>query len=270
MPASSSFAKRAYSYLGMGGINPKVLQRSVRGLPPYLRDYREFKRQVAAHPTPLPEIAISPQLTDRHSGAGAASGHYFHQDLLVARRIFANGPVRHIDVASRFDGFVAHVAAFRAIEVLDVRPIDEVIPNVTFTQADLSAPVGPALRACTDSLSSLHAIEHFGLGRYGDPIDLDGHLKAIDNFHTMLSDGGTLYLSTPIGADRIEFNAQRVFAVQTLLDVLADRFAVEHFSYVGDDGALREDVELTPAEARRIFGCRFGCGIFELTKRAGT
>jgi hypothetical protein len=30
-------------------------------------------------------------------------------------------PVRHIDIGSRIDGFVANVAAFRKIEVLDVR-----------------------------------------------------------------------------------------------------------------------------------------------------
>jgi hypothetical protein len=29
---------------------------------------------------------------------------------------------------------------------------------------------------CCDSISSLHAIEHFGLGRYGDTIDVNGHL----------------------------------------------------------------------------------------------
>jgi len=259
--------KKAYTYLTMAGINPRTTVRAVRGIKPFLADYREFQRQVEAAGPGVPPISLVPYLTDRHSSAGTASGHYFHQDLLVARRIFALAPRRHIDVASRFDGFVAHVAAFRPIEVLDVRAADVEIPNVSFTVADLTASLPTDLRECTDSLSSLHAIEHFGLGRYGDPVDLDGHLAAIDNFHQMLEPGGTLHLSTPIGPNRLEFNAQRVFSVGYLLDALSDRFTVERFSYVGDDGRLREAVELTPEAVRTSFGCDFGCGIFELTKR---
>ena len=30
---------------------------------------------------------------------------------------------RHVDIGSRLDGFVAHVASFREIEVLDIRPL---------------------------------------------------------------------------------------------------------------------------------------------------
>ena len=41
-----------------------------------------------------------------------------------------------------------------------------------------------------DSISSLHAIEHFGLGRYGDPIDYYGHIKAISNITKMLKKMG--------------------------------------------------------------------------------
>lgn len=65
---------------------------------------------------------IYPICSDLRSSAGRASGHCFHQDLLIARRIFQINPLRHIDISSRVDGFVAHVAVFREIEVFDVRP----------------------------------------------------------------------------------------------------------------------------------------------------
>ncbi|MDB2508427.1 hypothetical protein N9X37_06760 [Planktomarina temperata] len=62
-------------------------------------------------------------LSDYSDSAGTVKGHYFHQDLLIARLIHDNNPKRHIDIASRIDGFVAHVASFREIEVVDVRPL---------------------------------------------------------------------------------------------------------------------------------------------------
>jgi len=37
-----------------------------------------------------------------------------------------------VDIGSRVDGFVAHVASFREIEVFDVRPISAQIPASSF------------------------------------------------------------------------------------------------------------------------------------------
>jgi len=65
-------------------------------------------------------------LDDRFDQSGTASGHYFHQDLLVASRIFINNPEKHVDIGSRIDGFVAHVASFREIEVFDIRSLEKI------------------------------------------------------------------------------------------------------------------------------------------------
>ena len=127
-------------------------------------------------------------------------------------------------------------------------------------------PIPESLTDYCDSLSCLHALEHFGLGRYGDPVRWDGHLRGLDNLHRVLRSGGRLYLSVPIGPQRIEFNAHRVFAVDYLLGLLADKYVLERFSYVDDQGDLHEDVPLDAEEARNNFGCHYGCGIFELTK----
>jgi len=62
-------------------------------------------------------------LSDYADTAGTVKGHYFHKDLLVARFIHDHNPMRHIDIVSRVDGFVAHVAAYREIEAVDVRPL---------------------------------------------------------------------------------------------------------------------------------------------------
>ena len=115
-------------------------------------------------------------LFDYSANAGSYIGHYFHQDLLVAKFIYEKSPKRHIDIGSRMDGFVAHVAAFREIEVVDVRPLSRSKhENIKFTQVDFMKPQEDLGKA--DSVSCLHAIEHFGLGRYTDPNDVNGHEK---------------------------------------------------------------------------------------------
>jgi len=169
-------------------------------------------------------------------------------------------------VGSRLDGFVAHVASFREIEVLDIRPLRTRIANVVFRQADLTQ-LGPGNNEIADSVSCLHALEHFGLGRYGDAIDPAGHLKGIAGLHAMLRPKGLLYLSVPIGPQRIEFNAHRVFSLSYLIEILEPRFAVEALSYVDDAGDLFENVEVNAEGISTNFGCYYGCGIFELRRR---
>lgn len=117
-----------------------------------------------------------------------------------------------------------------------------------------------------DSVSSLHAVEHFGLGRYGDKLDYNGHLKGLNNIHRMLKPGGKFYFSVPIGKQRIEFNAHRVFAVKYLVELLQDKYRIDFFSYVDDKGNLFKDIPLKSEGIENNFGCSYGCGILELTK----
>ena len=116
-----------------------------------------------------------------------------------------------------------------------------------------------ALHACCDSVSSLHAIEHFGLGRYGDPLCWDGHVRGLDNLTRLLKVGGKLYFSVPIGEQRIEFNAHRVFSIQWLLDSFSKNYTVNQFAYI-DSRILHQNVQLTDDLVRENCGCRYGCG----------
>lgn len=258
---------RINNRLVLFGIDLRQTMRAARAWPAYRRSLRAFRRQAAGAKV---RFGFSPAyvcLDEDVSDSGLAKGHYFHQDLLVARRIHRAQPRRHIDVGSRVDGFVAHVASFRPIEVLDIRSLPSTIPNVTFLQADMMAPLPVELTGCCDSLSCLHALEHFGLGRYGDPLDYDGYRKGLDNLTDMLLPGGTLYLSVPMGPQRVEFNAHRVFSLGFLLELVSGGFSVARFSYVDDAGDLHEDVPLAEESIRTDFGCTYGCAILELTRR---
>jgi hypothetical protein len=202
-------------------------------------------------------------LSDYSDKAGSAKGHYFHQDLLVANFIFENNPPRHIDVGSRIDGFVAHVASFRKIEVIDIRPLAKSEhANIEFRQGDLMNPTDVGM---TESLSCLHAIEHFGLGRYGDPIDVNGHKKGIDNLIKLVKKGGRFYISFPIGQDdEVHFNAHRVFHPKSILSIpsVSKNMRLVRFDFIDDNGDLHLDASTDDAVGKT----RFGCGIYTFEK----
>ena len=232
----------------------------------YFSDLFKIRKQLKQQPG-FQISSLYPILSDKFDQAGVMKGHYFHQDLLIAKKIYQNGPKKHVDIGSRIDGFIAHVAVFREIEVFDIRGIKSDVENVIFKQADLSARDFD-LENYTDSISSLHAIEHFGLGRYGDPIDVNGHIKAIENIWKCLKPGGVFYFSVPIGPQRIEFNAHRIFSVSYLLNLFSEKYDLLSFSFVDDSGDLILNQPIDKCEEiKNNFSCNHGCGIFELIKK---
>ena len=255
-----------YNLTTILGIDPIKTAQAIKGFPYYLRDMSKLKKQQKNSDVNFLFGRLYPCLGDRFAQSGTASGHYFHQDLLIAQRIFLNNPELHVDIGSRIDGFVAHLASFRKIEVFDIRELKNDIPNVKFIRADLMSNIDKALADYSDSLSCLHALEHFGLGRYGDTVRFDGYIVGLNNMYTILRRGGRFYLSIPIGPQRIEFNAHRVFSLKYLLSLFGQKFRIDAFSFVNDKGDLFENVELSENEVNRNFGCFYGCGIFEMTK----
>lgn len=237
------------------GIDLRRALLSVLALPGFMRDLVRYRRLDRTR------LQLQPCLHDRYAQGGAARSEYFVQDLHVARKIHQRRPARHVDVGSRIDGFVAHVASFREIEVIDIRPVHTAIPGVIFRQADLMSDAAPAVAPC-DSLSCLHALEHFGLGRYGDLLDAQGSRKGLFNMARLLRPGGLLYLSVPIGIERVVFNANRVFDPKTILHWADESgLSLEAFAQIGVDEGLCEHADLTAAieEAR---GADYALGIF--------
>lgn len=202
-------------------------------------------------------------LYDYEAKSGNVSNHYFHQDLLVANMVYKKNPNRHVDIGSRVDGFVAHVASFRKIEVFDIRPnLNSIHKNIKFRQVNLFSSRGIKK---TESLSCLHVIEHFGLGRYTDEIEIDGHIKGIENLVNLVQEGGRLYVSFPIGIkDEVHFNAHRVLHPKTIFTVpaIADQMHLLRFDYVDDDDNLHLNSSPNEAEGK----VKYGCGIYTFEK----
>ena len=236
------------------GIQPLVTLRALVALPAYLRDWRRFAR------TSDRPMAAYPCLTDRSAGASSL-GEYFWQDLFVARRILDANPRRHVDVGSRIDGFIAHLACVREVEVYDIRPLDAQIPNVRFRQWDLTdgGPAAPADQA--DSVSCLHTLEHVGLGRYGDRLDVDGWRIALGRLAGLVAPRGRLWLSVPVGRRRVEFNAHRVFDPREILSLAAELGLASTALHVLDGPTLPRLVEGGEAIAG-VAALEYAVGIF--------
>ena len=244
MKIKSTLIKLHWLLSSQFGLDPRIFLRSLRGLPVYLRDWTSFRKGYAG------SMKFMPCLHDRYEEGGATKSEYFWQDLLVARAIHAANPIKHVDIGSRVDGFVAHIASFRECEVFDVRPISTAVPGVVFRQADLMNPASlPATAGgYCDSLSCLHAIEHFGLGRYGDPVNPQGYQRGITNMAQLLHPGGTFYLSTPIGQERVEFNANWVFDPRSIVNCAeAEGMLLQKLIIITPDNGPQESA--TDAEA---------------------
>lgn len=238
------------------GISTPQLLTFIKYFPKYLRDLREY--QAISTKSSIPITRHIPILTDVDRDAGTATGHYFFQDLWAAKKIRDANPEKHFDIGSRLDGFISHLLVFRDVTMIDIRPLDSEVDGLNFIQGD-ATELAFIKDGSVQSISSLHAAEHFGLGRYGDPIDPDGHKKFMSHLQRVLKRGGKLYFSVPVGQERVEFNAHRVLSPYTVLDQF-DELELERIDGV-IDGEFVESPSLEELDSRK-----YACGLFEFTK----
>lgn len=197
-------------------------------------------------------------------GPAKSNNQYFYPDMIVASEIFKQNPNKHLDIGSRIDGFVSSVAAFRKIEIFDIRDPHIVHKNILFNKMDINTSKNISnYLEYTDSLSCLSVLEHIGLGRYGDKLDCDGHINAFCNMVKILKPGGLFYVSVPISEEtKVYFNAHRSFNPKNLLQ-WSKLVTLEKFHYTSDEGDVNENVDLINHSFNNL---RFGCGIYIFRK----
>lgn len=222
-------------------------------LPRYLRHWREFSGRAGAA---APRLADSYPCLGDWTRTTPFDAHYFYQGAWLARRVATRQPARHVDVGSSALTLSVLSATTETLHI-DYRPLDAQLAGLRCEAGDL-LDLNIA-DGSIDSLSCLHVIEHVGLGRYGDPIDPAGSRKAAQLVR-VLAPGGRLYVSTPVGRERICFNAHCVFAPETVAAMFAP-LRLEAFALVDDAGAFRD-----PAPLASAHGLDYGCGLFEFAR----
>jgi hypothetical protein len=67
-----------------------------------------------------------------------------------------------------------------------------------------------------DVALSISSFDHDGLGRYGDPVDPLGDIKAMQEAMAMLRPGGLMFLTIPVGPDILVWNLHRRYGEHRL------------------------------------------------------
>lgn len=183
--------------------------------------------------------------------------HYFYQGAWLARRVATGRPSLHVDIASSALT-MSVLSAVCPTVFLDYRPLRVNLDGLTSVAGSVTHL--PFASASIQSLSCLHVIEHIGLGRYGDPLDPTGSIRAAHELVRVLAPGGRLYLSVPVGRERVCFNAHRVVSPATVQSWFAP-LDLKHFALVGDDGRFSESCHVMAGE-----GLEYGCGLFEFIR----
>ena len=249
---------RTLKHILRGWVLPFFDPRPLAGLARLPRFFGEWRRyRAASSEAGLDAINLWPCLADR-TAQTPFDPHYFFQGAWLARHLAATKPALHVDAGSSVLMLSVMSAAVPTV-FLDYRPIAPNLAGLVPVAGNLTQL--PFADDRIQSLSCLHVIEHVGLGRYGDPLDPTGGKRALAELARVLAPGGLLYVSMPVGRERVCFNAHRVFAPQTVV-AAATGLTLESFSLVDDAGAFHADVALDHAR-----GLAYGCGMFVLRKR---
>lgn len=224
-------------------------------LPHYFADWIRYRRSSGKN---RPRVLDSyPCLTDRvvHT---PFDPHYFYQAGWLARRLPEAAPNLHVDVGSSVM-MINMLSAFAETVFVDYRPLPARLENLHPVAGDIARL--PFADASVASISCLHVIEHIGLGRYGDALDTEGSLKAAVELARVISSGGRLYLSAPVGRERVCFNAHRVFDPDRLAGMFP-RMSLVEFSFVDDRGRLHEHQSPESAQSSD-----YACGLYIFCKQ---
>lgn len=187
--------------------------------------------------------------------------HYVYHPAWAARILANTKPTFHVDISSSLY-FCSIVSSFIPVHYYDYRPADLKLENLRSEAADLCAL--PFADESVQSLSCMHVVEHVGLGRYGDPLDPVGDIKAIAELKRALAVNGNLLFVVPIsGYPKVVFNAHRIYSYAQITDYFSD-FKLIEFALVMDDANSVGFIRNATKEMADVQ--KYGCGCFWFRK----
>jgi len=234
-------------------IDPRQFILAPIALLRYLMDLIKFRRQYKGE---YP-VKVLPVLFDR-TGKNSFDAHYVYQAHWATHRIIRNGlPERHIDVSSNVS-FIVQLSALLPVIQLEYQPSS--VDLAAYHRIAGNILELPFQDGSVSSASCLHVVEHIGLSRYGDPMDGAGSRKCLKELDRILSTGGNLFLSVPVGKACVYFNAHIVFNPEDIRQILSSLSLVE-FSFINDEKELIENGDMKDAML-----LNYGLGLYHFKK----
>jgi SAM-dependent methyltransferase len=183
--------------------------------------------------------------------------HYLYHPAWAARIIKMINPAKHIDISSTL-AFSSIFSAVIPIDFYDFRTAKLTLSGLKCGVAELTDLHFES--GSISSISCMHTIEHVGLGRYGDPLDANGDLKAIQELKRVTAPGGNLLIVVQVGRPSLQFNAHRIYSYEMILEYFQN-FELLDFSLILDDGDFIEK-----ADPALVSLQSYGCGCFWFKK----
>ncbi|MCX5778968.1 MAG: DUF268 domain-containing protein [Elusimicrobia bacterium] len=231
----------------------KIIQKSMRYIS-FVRDFIVFKQQDTRFSVRWKERYAC--LNDNTDTTGF-NQHHTYNVAWAARILSKIKPKACVDISSSVI-FNAIASAFVPISFYDYRPANIQLDNLTCGAADMLQL--PFETGSVHTMTCLHVLEHIGLGRYGDPLDAEGDLKAIVELKRVIAPAGNLVLTVPIGRPKVIFNADRVYSYAQIMSYFSG-FRVQECALIPDQGGL-----LSHASESMCNDQVYGCGCFWLVK----
>lgn len=187
--------------------------------------------------------------------------HYVLHTGWAARKLKKIAPKKHTDISSSLY-FVSIASGFLKMEFYDFRPAKLGFNDLLSKEGNLLSL--PFSDNSIESISCMHVVEHIGLGRYGDPLDIYGDLKAVKEIIRVTKKGGSILFVVPVGKPRIAFNAHRIYEYRQVKRYFKG-CTLKEFSLIPDDDNDGMIVE-NPSSAL-INKQKYGCGCFWFVKK---
>lgn len=223
-------------------------------LPHYISHFARYRKREKHLKLSLADI--QPCLGDWKSFT-PFDAHYFYQGAWLARELSRSNPGKHVDIGSSVLT-LSVLSAFVPTIFLDYRPLQVSLSGLISIAGDIKCLPFPD--SSLHSVSSMHVIEHIGLGRYGDALDPEGTYKAAQELQRVVRAGGRLFVSLPVGQERICFNAHRIHDPKKVIEMFP-QMRLEKYCLIDDAGRLWESTDPGRADID------YGCGLFVFEKR---
>ena len=232
------------------------IRKRNRRIKPFYQQYELFKRLQLTDRFSHSSNDLFPCLND-NTNETSFDAHYIYHPAWAARIIRDINPEFHIDISSTLH-FSTILSAFIPVNFYDYRPANLILDNLKSGKANLTNLFFDD--NSVSCISCMHTVEHIGLGRYGDELDPEGDIKAINELKRICQRSGNILFVVPVGKPVLRFNAHRIYSTEMIINYF-NGFELLNFSLVTDEGTFVSPCSLSLANEQA-----YGCGCFWFRK----